>query len=337
MLTRRDVVISGIATALLLACHPHIGDAQISGGLPMVYPVNPIAQTRTGLYFQPITTPSPGWRTAVSLEYGSLIELNRGIDGQYLFDAEVARLDLSIGRDLSPHSFVRADINLGSASAGFMDGFFNWYHQLFGFHMPERDLRPIDAFGYQLQLPDGMSRVHRPETYLGDLRLTLGQRHGPKAQTVFSMTLPTGTGGPAYSKGTPSFAAMTTGRTAVGSRLALEGSLGFGFTPKHGNLSPYQRELMAQATSGFRFRLWGRQSVYANVLLHSAYYGHTGFPALDKSDLSLNYGWVIRTASAEWRIGMTEDLAPTGPAIDAVFQFSVNWNREDHQDKFSEP
>jgi hypothetical protein len=292
----------------------------------LVYPVNPIAETRTGLYFQPLILPSPGWRTGASLEYGSLIELNRGLAGQYLLDAEVSRLDLSIGKDLSPGRFIRADIGLGNASAGFMDGFFNWYHHLFGFHMPERDLRPIDAFGYQLELPDGIARAHRAESFLGDVRITLGQRHGNRGQTVLSVTLPTGTGGEGYAKGTPSVAVMTTGRTAVGSRLALEGSVGLGFTPKHGNLAHYQRELMGLATSGFRFRLWGRQSVYANVILHSAYYGHTGFPALDKSDLSLNYGWLIRTAGAEWRIGMTEDLAPTGPAIDAVFQFSINWN-----------
>ncbi len=54
----------------------------------------------------------------------------------------------------------------------------------------------------------------------------------------------------------------------------------------------------------------------------SPYYGRIGYPALDRPDLSLNYKLMVGTGGTEWRMGMTEDLAPIG----AVFQFSINWN-----------
>ncbi|MEO8201584.1 MAG: DUF3187 family protein [Gemmatimonadota bacterium] len=316
-----------LALGLILVIAPARAMGQSRAGLPSVFPVNPMAEARTGLYFQPYQDLSPGWRASASLAYGSLIELNQSAFGQYLLDGEVGRLDLSLGRDLGPRIFARLDAGGGSAAAGFMDGFFNWYHQLFGLHMPEREMRPLDAFGYQMDLPDGISRARSRGFYLNDLRVSVGRRHSDAVQSIFSVTLPVSSGESGYGKGVPSFALITTARKAISSRLLFEGSLGFGSTPRHGDLSPFQRQEFMAGTSGFRFRTWGRQSLFVNFLYHSPYYEHTNFPALDRKDLSLNYGWILRTRSGrEWVIGMTEDLAPSGPAIDAVFQISSSWN-----------
>jgi hypothetical protein len=100
-----------------------------------------------------------------------------------------------------------------------------------------------------------------------------------------------------------------------------EGSFSVGFTPAHGRLPLVQRETFAAASSGLRARVWGRQSLYANVFYHSPYYHDTMLPALDRRELSLDFGWILRThRGAEWRIGMTEDLEPGGPAVDLVFR-----------------
>jgi hypothetical protein len=314
-----------IGLALVLVPMPAL--AQNLGSLPRVNPVNPVAQARTGLYFQPYQNPSRGWRGTASMAYGSIIEFNRSSYGQYLLDGEVARVDFSLGRDIDTRHFFRFDAGLGSAAPGFMDGFFNWYHQLLGFRMPERELRPLDAFGYRLDLPDGASRVRSRGSYLDDLRISVGRRHNAAMQSVLTVTLPVGTGGPGYAKGTASFGLISTARKELSSRLVFEGSLGFGFTPRHGDLSAFQRQTFGAVTSGLRLRIWGHHSLYANLLYHSPYYRHTNFPALDLRELSLNYGWILRSGGGqEWTIGMTEDLSPTGPAIDAIFQISKSWD-----------
>lgn len=324
---RRPVRTARLASGVALLALPALLWAQSPGGLPAVYAVNPVAQARTGLYFQPYQDPSRGWRVSASLAYGSVIESNLSPYGQYLLDGEVTRLDLSLGRDINPRHFFQIGVDVGSSSPGFMDGFFNWYHQLLGFRMPEREERPIDDFAYRIDLPDGSSRVRSRGSYLGDLRLSIGRRHNANLQSVVSVTLPAGNGEPGYGKGTASLGLISTARKQLSSRLLFEGSMGLGLTPRHGDLASYQHRTFGAATSGLRFRIWGHQALYMNVLYHSPYYSGTGFPALDWKELSLTYGWILRTARGqEWRIGMTEDLAPSGPAIDAVFQVSASWD-----------
>ena len=75
-----------------------------------------------------------------------------------------------------------------------------------------------------------------------------------------------------------------------------------------------------------RFRFWGRQSLFANVFYHSPYYRNTTLPALDRKDLELDFGWLLATKGGrEWRIGMTEDLQPSGPAIDVIFRLGASF------------
>lgn len=313
-----------LGALLPLVLAPVLG-AQQSAGLPAFQPMNPMAQVRSGLYAPAPVPPAPGWRWSASLDYATLIEYNIGGGTSYLLDAEVSRIGFTAGHDLSPRYFFELGGTLGSAEAGFMDGFFNWYHRLLGVNIPERALRPLDAFAYQVDLPDGRLRIREPGTHLGDLRVSLGRRHSATLQTVLTMTLPTGTGGDGYARGVPSISAITTVLEPIGSRGSFQGSAGLGYTAQHGDLRHYQKELFGSATSGLGYRVWGHQYLYAQLFYHSPYYRRTPWPALDRGDLSLNYGWMLRTAGKTWRIGMTEDVVPSGPAIDATFEFSVTW------------
>ena len=323
---KRALCIALIQALVPLLLTASSGKAQERGGLPDMLPLNPMAQSRTGLYFQPFLSPASGWKASVALDHGSAIEYNIGSAGEYLLDAELTSFNLSLRRDLGSRYFVVAGASLGTASPGFMDPFLNWYHDLLGFKMPERDLRPNDRFAYQIALPGGRSITAGWGTRLNDIRFTGGRRHNRWLQTVLTTTLPTGGGGDRYARGTVSVSAITTVRTPLSGRLLYEGSIGVGFSPSHGTLADFQNETFVLLTSGLRYRILGRQSLYLNVLRHSPYYEGTGYAALDREDLSLSYGWILSTAGGtEWKIGMVEDLAPTGPAIDAIFQFGVTW------------
>jgi hypothetical protein len=295
-------------------------------GLPAYSPINPVAESRTALGFEPYRTPRlGGWSLGLSLDYGSAIELALEPRADYTLDAELLRLRLRVARDLSPSVFLMADVAAQGSYAGFLDGFLNWYHDLIGIKLAAREERPNDAFLYRLDLPDGVDRTRRPsDLFLGDARLAAGLRLGPHLQTLALVTLPTATGPVGYGRGVPAAGLITTVRAPLAEPLIYEGSLGLGYTPTHGDLEPYQRTTFVSGSSGLRWRFWGRQSLYANLFYHSPYYHDTTIHPLDRRELSLDFGWMLATnGGKEWRIGMTEDMEPNGPAIDIVFRLGV--------------
>lgn len=295
-------------------------------GLPALAPVNPVAASRSGLSFEPYRDPLPGrWKFGIALDYASAIESNVLPAATYLLDTEVLRLGFGVTRDLGPKVFAVLDGHLGGAYDGFLDGFLDWYHGVLGIDIPERERRPDNDFLYAVELPDGSGAGGRPsDLFLGDIRLGLGVRATPVLQSMVALTLPTATGPDGYGRGVVSVNLLNTVRAPVNPRLLYEGSLSAGYTPAHGALSASQREMLVAASSGLRFRFWGRQSLYGNLFFHSPYYDGTSLPSLDRRELSFDFGWVLATREGtEWRIGMTEDLEPSGPAIDLVFRLGA--------------
>jgi hypothetical protein len=79
-------------------------------------------------------------------------------------------------------------------------------------------------------------------------------------------------------------------------------------------------------TAGFRWRTIGQVWSFGNLYLHSPYYSGTQAGQLDNWELTVDFGWIVRSRSGrEFRFGMTEDLRPGGPAIDTNFRLGVNW------------
>src|SRR5919107_4444520 len=74
-------------------------------GLPDFAPLNPMASSRSGLYYQPYRDPAPGrWIVAFGIDYASVIEYNRLPQADYVLDSELLRLGLGLTRDLGRNS-----------------------------------------------------------------------------------------------------------------------------------------------------------------------------------------------------------------------------------------
>ena len=295
-------------------------------GLPAWAPISPMAASRTPLGFEPYHQPRPGgWSADLALDYASAIEFGSEPRARYDLDAELLRLRLRVARDLGPSSFVAVDAGVGGSYAGFLDGFLDWYHGLLGITLKERERRPQNAFLYRVELPDGTAVQRRPsDLHLDDVRLSAGVRVGPHLQAVGLVTLPTSTAPPGYGRGVVSAGVVATVRAPIVAPLIYEGSAGLGYAPGHGELEPYQRTTFVSASSGLRWRFWGRQSLYGNVFLHTPYYHDTTIRGLDRRDMAFDFGWILATRSGrEWRVGLTEDLEPGGPGIDLVFRLGV--------------
>ena len=292
-------------------------------GLPAFAPLNPVASSRSGVYFQPLNDQAgKGWRAGLAIDYASLIEYNQLDQADYVLDSEILRVSFAAARNLGNRAFVQLGGSIGGAYSGFLDGFLDWYHGALGIRVSEREQRPQDRFLYNIALPNGRT-IQRSSNamFLGDVSVGLGIRHTPRLQSVLSLTLPTATGPAGYGKGVPSVALLNTLRSLVSPRLLFEGSVGVGLTPSHGPMSSFQRTTFLALSSGLRHRFWENQALYANLFYHSPYYHGTSLPALDRRELSLDFGWILVTkAGAEWRMGLTEDLEPGGPGIDLVFR-----------------
>ncbi|HUF36047.1 MAG TPA: DUF3187 family protein [Gemmatimonadales bacterium] len=309
---------------LLLAPAP----AATAQGLPHFAPINPVATSRSGLGFEPYRDPAPGrWVASLGLDYASTIEVNELRAADYLLDSELLRIDLRARRDLGTRTFVLAEAEVRGSYAGFLDGFLEWYHGLLGLDIPERDARPRDDFLYAVAPPGGeLLRPEPSDLFLGDARFGVGVRWAPEFQSVAAVTLPTLTGPQGYGRGVASVSLLNTVRARLTPRLVYEGSLSAGYTARHGRLAPLQRETMVAASSGLRWGFWGRHAIYGNFFYHSPYYEGTTLPALDRRELSFDFGWILATGgTAEWRVGMTEDLEPAGPAIDLVFRLGASF------------
>jgi uncharacterized protein DUF3187 len=312
--------LTGVFLGILALATPAGAWAQ---GLPSFAPLNPVSSSRSGLYYQPLREPAPGrWVTTVALDYASIIEYNKMSAAEYVLDSELLRLSIGLSRDIGARTFLMVEAAAGGAYGGFMDGFLDWYHGALGIRVRERESRPLDRFLYEITLPDGRTvQRSRSSLFLDDLRIGLGFRPSSTLQTVLSVTLPTSTGPAGYGRGVPSVSLLSTLGALVSPQVHYEGSVGLGFAPANGNLASLERELFLAVTSGLRVAVWGRNSVFANLFYHSPYYGGTTLPSLDRRELSLDFGWVVRTRTGgEWRVGLTEDLEPGGPGVDLVLR-----------------
>lgn len=313
--------------AALLAAAPLA--AQSAGGLPQHEPLNPIAASRSALLLVPYQPAFPrGWRVSVQADYGNAIDfqIKASSGDQFLLDAELMKTQIQVLRGVGSRAWIGAQAGVGGSYDGVADGFFEWYHRLISFEQPERDARPKNTFGYRLDLPDRTLIRERSGLYLDDLRLLAGVRHSSWLQSAVTVTLPTGTGPAGYTRGVPGVGYVATWRAQPAERVRFEGTAGAGFTPRHGDLGPYQRTTFATGSTGLRLRLWGGQSIFGYFFYHSPYYRNTGFPSLDRRELTGDFGWIMRSKSGrEWRFGLGEDLAPGDPGIDLILKVGTSW------------
>jgi len=295
--------------------------------LPSYAPLNPMAQMRSGLTTLPWFGDGRTWHVSATLDYGNAIEYTDGQDVDYVLDAELLNARFLVARGVGRRGFLVGEASLHGSYAGFLDGFLDWYHDLTGLHVAARALRPRNEFDYELRIED--SEFHyQPANYLGDVRLGGGMRFGNGWQSGVWVTLPTSGASNGYRKGTVSVNGNLMFHRDFGAtgRFTYEGSAGLGVTPRHGDLAPWQKTVFFMVTQGFRARLVGPLHAYANVIYDTPYYLRTGTPELDHKELTLDTGALLRfRRGPTWLLAMTQDLSPSGPAIDVAFRFGAYW------------
>lgn len=297
-------------------------------GLPPYASMNPMVYSRSGLETMPYVPARKGWHVSVLTDYASSIEYALDPKVTYLMDAELLRVAATVTRDIRPNAFVLLQGSVNGAYDGVLDGVLDWYHNLTGLRVAARELRPRNRFGYQLGWPGGANYTFQKSGgFLGDVRIGGGIRHSPHWQTVLSFTLPTGTGPVGFKRGVVTANAVTLLRSDFGKgRFTWEGSLGAGYAKAHGSLADLQHTTFLMVQQGLRGRVAGPFHLYANIVYHSALYHDTETPSLDARELTIDTGGFFKfKRGPEWILGITEDLEPSGPAIDVGFRIGARW------------
>lgn len=312
-----------IPVLALLASAPSLA----AQDLPPYVPSNPALTSRSALYAQPIVPQGRGWRVRTVVDYANAVEVTKSPNGRdYVFDAETLEGDIWVTHDLSPSVFVIGNLAVRGGYAGFLDGFLNWYHDLIGLKVPARNQRTENRFTWKFELPDGqVVNRPRPGTFIGDARLGAGLHFG-HSQLVAALTLPTA-GADGWGRDVVGTSLALTSRLVDNSRFVVEGGATAGWTPTTGALAKYQRSSFVGGQLASRWRFSGRQALFATLWLQSPNWKDTGFTAIDDAEVTLDVGGLIKFGKhwPELQVGITEDLLPRGPAVDAGFKLGVRW------------
>ena len=263
---------------------------------------------------------------SISLDYASTIELNQLPFASYTLDSEILRLRfrprtrprparLSPCRRRARRRLRRIPRRLPRLVSPHLR-----------LHCPRARLAAAQRPSLRDPPPERPLGARSPsDLFLGDVRLGAGYRFVQSRSTVLSVTLPTSTAPAGYGRGVISVSVLNTLHLRPHPRLVVEGGLGLGYTPPMAILEAVQHEAFVSANGGARYPLLGQAVALRQPLLPLPYYHDTSLPGLDRRELSLDFGWLLATrAGGEWRIGMTEDLEPSGPGIDLVFRLGTD-------------
>lgn len=160
-------------------------------------------------------TPPVVWRTALTLDYASIFQVEDRHERETVVDVELARLALHLGRRLGPRWAVDGSLPLIETSGGVLDNFINDWHRTF--HLPDggRPSAPSRRHLYRLRVGGETMLEEESASYgLGDAAATLtwltipgedrrlALRFGVKAPTAGGRLGPRGSGGWDFSAGT---------------------------------------------------------------------------------------------------------------------------------------
>lgn len=296
------------------------------GEMPSFSSLNPTIVSRSGLVSQPFRLPRGGWSMNVAMSYANVVEYSVEGPSLHVLDAEIARGELKVGRDLGRNFWVTGSAGMLYAHQGVFDPFLDWYHEAIGFVMKEREIRPNNSFADSLVIDNQVMRASsRGGWALSDIRLTGGVRMTPWAQAALSVTLPVAGQGNLDYRGVPSVSVTQTVRGRLGDRGVVELAAGLGYAPKQARGSVLEeRSWSHMLSAGSRVRVVRGHALYGVLFVHSPSHAGTGMDTLDGGELTVDFGYVHRWRSGrELRIGFTEDIHRTDQGVDFGVRVSI--------------
>jgi hypothetical protein len=250
-----------------------------------------------------------------------------------LLDGESTRISLDARYGIKKDWEVGVVIPYVAQSGGFLDGFIEGYHDLFGFPQGGRDQAPRNRLLYRY-LKDGREqlRVDHSSSGLGDISLSGGwQVYGGKGQPSSlalrsSLKLPTGSSSDLHGSGSWDLSFWLVGshdwQSPYG-HLTLLGAAGLMGMTDGDVLESQQRNRVGFGSLGIGWSpaRWIAFKVQANG--HTPFYKDSELRELNMSSIQLTIGGTLAfSEKISLDVGVTEDvIVKTSP--DAVFHLAL--------------
>lgn len=268
-----------------------------------------------------------GWNVALSSNH--LVHEN---SGEYLLlDGETTRFTVAARYGLLPRLEIGAKIPYISHSTGFLDGFIDGYHGIFGFPDGGRDESPRNRLLYFYRR-DGIEkiRVDASGSGIGDLQLTatipLYAERNRSMTFNAALKLPTGDSDQLRGSGSTDLALWLHER--IGGRFTIGdwssfGSAGLLFMTKGKVLPDQQKKWVGFGSLGIGWAPLSWISFKVQADAHTPFFGDSDLKGIAATAVQLVTGGTIAFSDrVALDIGVSEDLiVNTSP--DVVFYFTL--------------
>ena len=326
------LTLAGTAGVLLALLIPPGAAAQESAGPLRTSEQNPLYR----LLYVPETEPAAllregALRFELSGSYSNILEASNRVSHAHLFDLEQMTNSLAVRYGWTDALEVGARMGLYTGWGGFLDPFISGFHNFFRLPNGGRGSRPDGAYVLLLEhdeLEDGRFEFDPGERILSleDFRVFAKWRLRGESGDGSLLSLRAGLRRAAGSVA----AGRIDGAVSVHGRLSrgvvvLHGSGGVALANPPPKLEPLVTPQAVFASGTLEYRRWTTVSAMVQVRGSTSYV--RGFTGGELRGFPLNIAFGLggtRAGGWGWQVSFSEDLIPSGPAIDFTLDAEVS-------------
>ncbi len=271
------------------------------------------------------------FRIEFSTSYSNVFEASERRAHAHLFDLEQMTNSLTLRYGLGASFEVGGRVGLYTGWEGFLDPVITGFHDLFGLPNSGRENQPEDQYQLVLEHEDlrggSVALDSRRRTFsVEDIRLRAKWRFFGEHEDPLVVSL----GGALRRAGGPLDAGRMDGAVSLYGRLSAEplrfhGSAGLTLANPPLELTPITAERAAFFSTAIEYAVRPRLSVIGQVSGSTSYFRRFEGGELDGIPLNLTVGAAGRSASGwGWQVSFSEDLLPTGPAVDFTLDVQLS-------------
>ncbi len=242
-----------------------------------------------------------------------------------LLDGETTKLTLTYYGVLAPNWDWNTELPVYVLGGGFMDGFIQGWHDVFGLPNGGREFAQDDQYRYRY-VRGGVTLLdeHDSGAHFGDMSVGVGWQLLPQIALRAQVKLPTGSASDLTGGNTGgAFWADAALPFAEGSAWRGYASAGVSVNSRNDVLSALQEETLFFGGGGLRYHLNPVWSFYTEISARSALYTGSEFEALDGVGIPAQFGVsVALNPRYSFDLAFQEDLNP-GASPDFGLRFAL--------------
>ncbi|MDQ7786468.1 MAG: DUF3187 family protein [Thermodesulfovibrionales bacterium] len=259
------------------------------------------------------------------ISYSSVYLVDNSAKWGMGLDMEITELNLRAKKNLNDFMEIGIELPILGFSSGFMDGFLNRYHDVFGFPDYGRSRRPENEFLYEVRRDNTLIvKGKNGRIQIGDIRLTLKKpvlKSDPAVSVQASIEFPSGDAKAGFGNGSLDTGLSVMMEKNLGDKLSAYLNFGIVFP---GDLRGYERVTLRDYLYGgaaVEVAFWKDISLLGQIFIQGSPLPETDIPSMDGTAVLLSLGGRYSSGKNTLELSLTEDPNTSG-APDFTMNFS---------------